>query len=533
MALTPALVCRSLLALQGLSLDEYAPESNDEIGYYLQTNAFVHKGLAGGYFTLAEKPAPAGFSHFGVHGPLFPVLYGVVGKALGWHLYSGPLFNCGFLTLSIAIFCLVLRPSAAQALFGALFLASYWPLYLSLISNLQDAIHYTFAVLFAAAFAALLAPRPCVRSPIFHLAFWLLLIYASLMRISWAMMVFPYLLLCRPVTSASDLCRRLALGIVIVLALLYTFRWLCAPYPGDAGAFLMNKIAAFEPASVAYFLRHAWHNVKCLITGTVTDQPCWPGMLVFYQALALGIIVAAWAVLRSSASRISPLERRRPAAGTEAFWHRLEPLPLREGLFQIYNIWALTVAMIFLYYVDRGGAWRMFSSHFLLATLLLLVSISRSFRRLVLLTTAVNLACALPCLESIEGFNLTRFGYVEDVRGFARAIEGLIVYEDGGDPWCNTILADRYPPCFAGLPPGIGVTVFLKTKDFPRWPKSKYLLMSAGLQKLVPGRPREVFLFPRGYFFPPGMERAVLMHNPVAHCPGKAASGPPAPTTDN
>src|SRR5262249_40321423 len=108
MAIAPGLVCRALLALQGLSLDEYAPETNDEIGYYLQTKAFVHKSLTGGYFTLCEKPAPATFSHFGVHGPLFPILYGLVGKTFGWELYSGPLFNCGFLTVAIAIFCLVL-----------------------------------------------------------------------------------------------------------------------------------------------------------------------------------------------------------------------------------------------------------------------------------------------------------------------------------------------------------------------------------------------------------------------------------------
>jgi len=100
------------------------------------------------------------------------------------------------------------------------------------------------------------------------------------------------------------------------------------------------------------------------------------------------------------------------------------------------------------------------------------------------------------------------------IRGFVRAIGGLIVYEDGADPWCNTLLADRYPPCFAGLPPGIGVSVYLNTKDFPRWPKSKYLLMSASLQKLVPGRPTEGFLFPRGYYFPPGMARAILTESP-------------------
>jgi hypothetical protein len=499
MALTPALACRALLAIQGLSLGDYAPATNDEVGYYLQTNAFVHKGLAGGYFTLNEKSAPLRFSHFGVHGPLFPMLYGLLGKAVGWNLYSGPLFNCGLLTASIAIFCLVVRPSALQALLGAVFLASYWPLYLSLISNSQDAIHFSVAVLFAAAFAALLARRPCIRSPIFHLAFWLLLTYSSLMRISWAMMVFPYMLLYRPVSSPGDLCRRLGVGVVVILALLYTFRCLCAPYPGDDTAFLMNKIVGLEAASVHYVLRHAWHNFICLLTGAITELPCWPGMLVFYQSLALGAIVAAWTAMG-------------------AFWRRIPKLPLREGLFHNYNIWALTIAMVFLYYVNRDGAWRMFSSHFLLAALLILVSVTAPFRRLAFIATAFNLACALPCLETVEGFNLLRFGHVEDVRGFARAIEGLIVYEDGADGWCNTVLADRYPPCFAGLPPGIGVSVYLNTRDFPRWPKSKYLLMSAHLQKLVPARPRQVYLFPRGRFFPPGMAPGILMENPVAHC---------------
>src|SRR5262249_53520984 len=158
--------------------------------------------------------------------------------------------------------------------------------------------------------------------------------------------------------------------------------------------------------------------------------------------------------------------------------------------------------------------------HFLLAILMILVSVTPPFRRLAFLFMALNLVCALPCLQSVQEFISTRFGhgYVEDVHGFARAVEGVIVYEDGADPWCNTVLADRYPPCFAGLPPGIGVSVYLNAKDFPRWPKSKYLLMSERLEKLVPRRPKEVFLFPRGRLFPPGMAPAILMENPVAHC---------------
>jgi hypothetical protein len=500
MVLTPALMCLAIMVLQGVSLAEYAPGTNDEVGYYLQTNAFVHKGLNGGYFTISEKPAPARFSHFGVHGPLFPILYGLVGKAIGWQLYSGPLFNVGFLTLSLAIFCLVVKPTTFQALFGAIFLATYWPLYLSLISNWQDPIHFSAAVLYASAFVSLLSQRPLVQTKVFRAAFWLLLIYSSLMRISWAMMALPYLLLDRPMSSWKDV-RRLAIGVAVVLALLYTFRWLCAPYLGDDTAFLMNKIIALETAPIGYLLGHAWHNVRCLLLGEIVNYPCLPGMLVFYGALALGAVM----IVLTVRAAFYPLRQRQ--------------IPIRppEGLFHCYNVWGLTAAMIFLYYVDRDGGWRMFSSHFLLAALMIIVSATPRLSWLIIIATAINLACALPCLENVFKFNVSRFGDVQNVHDFANCIKGLIAYEDGADPWCNTVLADRYPPCFAGLPPGIGVSVYLRAKEFPHWPKSRYLLIKPNGEVVLPVPPKAVFRFPRGRFFGLGAARAGLVINPLSH----------------
>jgi hypothetical protein len=524
MASIPILVSISALAAQRLSLADYAPSSNDEVGYYLQTNAFVHKGFDGGYFTICEKPAPARFSHFGVHGPLFPMLYGLVGKVVGWHLYSGPLFNGGFLTVALIAFCLVVRPTVFQALLGALFLATFWPLYLSLVSNSQDPIHAAAAILFGTCFAALLQRRPVTRTRLFRAGFWLLLLYTSLMRISWAMMLFPYLLLQRPAASTKEVCLALIKGIVGVLGLLYVFRWLCAPYPGDENAFLMNKIIGLESGSGWQALSHAWHNVKCLVLGDIAEFASLPATLVFYESLAFGAIMALLAVRARWArwhgqeavppqlQETVPQQLAVPQSGVRGGGTFL-CVPLEEALFHNYNIWALTLAMILLYYVDRNGAWRMFTSHFLMAALMVIVSGTRRLWVLAVAAASANLVCAIPCLDNVAQVQANRVGHIQESRAFARDIDGLIVYEDGANPWRNTVLTDRYPLCLAGLPPGIGVSICFRSVDFPASPKSKYLLVDAAGVPLLP-RGKLLRTFPRGSFFGPDSVW-VLLENPL------------------
>jgi hypothetical protein len=50
MTITPALGALGLMTVLGASLADFAPASSDEVGYYLQINAFVHHGFSGGYY---------------------------------------------------------------------------------------------------------------------------------------------------------------------------------------------------------------------------------------------------------------------------------------------------------------------------------------------------------------------------------------------------------------------------------------------------------------------------------------------------
>jgi hypothetical protein len=499
----PVLVFIALLKLHRLSLADYAPYSSDEVGYYMQIKAFVHKGLSGGYFTIAEQPAAASFSHFGVHGPFFAVLYGLAGKVVGWQLRSGPLFNVAFLTAALAIFCLVTRPTLVQSLLVAVFLLTYSPLPLTLISNLQDPIHLAAAVLFAACFAVLLQKRPLARSRGFRAAFWVLLVYTSLMRISWSMMLFPYLLLQKPQGGPRHVVRRIVLAAAGVLLLLCAFRWICAPYPGDESAFLMNKIIGLEAHSVRYVINHARRNLSCLMSGTLELRaPFLPGTLVVYEALVFGAVLTVLIGLGC-------WDRQ----GGHGFRKHLP-----QALFQSYNIWALTLAMIFLYYVDRHGAFRMFSSQLLLGVLVVIVSGTPRLYWIPIAMIAVNSAFVIPSRPFIADANVGRFGRVQEVRGFARATKNLIVYEDGADPWCNTILTDKLSWSFAGLPPGIGVSFYLNANEFPERAKSKYFLIDVSQRAKVKIRTRPLGQLTVHPWFVPYQVDMVLLQNLTAPC---------------
>jgi hypothetical protein len=114
---------------------------------------------------------------------------------------------------------------------------------------------------------------------------------------------------------------------------------------------------------------------------------------------------------------------------------------------------------------------------------------------------------------------------VDEIDNFAKAVAGLIVYEDGQNAWCNTILTDRYPRCYAGLPAGIGVSIYFRLDQFPTQPRSKYLLISTAQLRLLQGPAQAIQAFPdlggRVNEFA-SSSPAVLAINPLAECGRRA-----------
>ena len=85
-ALLPSLLTLGFAAVlwRGVPGD-FTPLWSDEVLYWNEAAAFLRAGFHAGYITVAEVAAPAAFSHFGPHGVGYAMLYGLVGRLIGWH----------------------------------------------------------------------------------------------------------------------------------------------------------------------------------------------------------------------------------------------------------------------------------------------------------------------------------------------------------------------------------------------------------------------------------------------------------------
>ncbi len=445
------------------SLTEFTPSiPNDQVGYFLMSQAFDRCGFNGGYFTLGEQPAPASFSHMGVHGPLFPVLYGSLGRCFGLSYRSGLFFNVGLLSLAIALYCALARPSPRLVLVLALFFLTYWPYYAFVYSWMQDTLHLALAVVFAGIFSTLLAHAPLSRTLWFRVAAVVFVCAAALLRISWALTLPPLFLLFLERYTWKSVTLALAASAGGILGLMATFRWLCAPYPNVPTAFLMNKLLTLDVAPHV-FLSHVWANLQ--------------EFRHFYRALEKTVGYEHLGLL-GLFSVLSGLVL------TMRFWPSKWAAPLRrwgvtdrpaDTFFCCYNQLVITVATVATYFVGNGGAMRLFATYVPLTLLVALASGKRIYRYLLVAVIGFNLLVSTRCLRQVNEITRDSFSYAARTAAFQDAIRDKIVFTPGANAWDNTLLSDRLPGEFAGLPPGIGVSYIISLESLAK-PKSRYIL---------------------------------------------------------
>jgi hypothetical protein len=454
-----------VLAYLGYSCHNYAPEfPNDEVGYYLQARAFATHGFDSGYFGVMEERAPASFSQMGVHGPVFPVLYGGLGRVFGLSCCTAFVFNVAAVTAALAIYLFLARPTNGQALLIPLFFLSFWPYYEHVYSWLQESLHYAIAIVLAGVFAALIAGSPLARKPAFRWAVYLFLGAASLLRISWALMFVPLLVLYHYRRgSVASLVRALLASGATILALMIVYRWLCAPYRAIKDAFLMNKALTLD-VDLRTLGAHVRHNlsdvVDTLWTGdAVSRTTVWEHWLILAAVLAAAAVVAL---------------RRRVSAGRGS-----TPAPPRSHAFLwiiAYNVGVITVATILTYAIGNGGAPRIFSVHLLLTLMLALAAPGWFARGLVLSILLINLAVGAAALDHLHEHYAYSFSNRPRAVAFHDRVQDVLVYEPGANGWANTVLTDRLPGAFAGMPEGIGCEYYISDTFLARQPKSRYIV---------------------------------------------------------
>ena len=214
-----------------LSLNDFRASSyfNDEIDYWHMAKTFKEVGFKGGYYTLNEMPASIKFIHFGPHGPMYPIIYGFIGKAIHWEQYTPVLINIGLISISLVVFIYITKINNRRLGILVVLLSTFWPMLLYIPSNTQQSLHQSFAILFAGLFYKLLSSNKPSRRLIFVL--FGLIFFASLVHFSWAILFFPFFFIRIKFFSLGTVLSAIIKSTALVFVFFIMFQFMAAKYP--------------------------------------------------------------------------------------------------------------------------------------------------------------------------------------------------------------------------------------------------------------------------------------------------------------
>ncbi|MBC6936157.1 MAG: hypothetical protein DWB42_09985 [Chloroflexi bacterium] len=453
--LVPAAVSLLLPALlMGSRLDAYTPAWSDEIVYWHSALTFSQVGFDGGYYTHAEQPAPAAFSHFDTHGPWFSMLLGGIARLAGWYPQSVPFLNLLLLTAALALFVWFTRPDARQLLFTGLLMLVFWPVLLYAPSSMQEGLHQAAAVALAGLFFIRLTQGENTPRRVL-LAAAALIALVALLRLTWALLFLPLLAYG---SGRARQVRLLLAGAGFVAAFLL-FQWLGAPYPYNFTTRLLPILAASPAEGLSIWLRQFVGNLRRLTLGEPLE------IALRFQVF---LLVAALLIGRASASRALVRARRWLFGGSR--------LPAGEAGFHLVNLGLLLTLNLALYDIFAWRDYRVLAPHLLLSALLLIAFRRLRLAGLLIATGALLLPAFLATYRDLHRahFNADR----AEIAAFASTLEAHVRYQPGApNAWCNTILTDDLPPLLLGIPPGVGFSVDSTMALVGLPPRSRYLLL--------------------------------------------------------
>ena len=377
------------------------PYVTDEVAFWNQIAVFEAAGLDGGYITVDEQPSRASWSHFGPHGPVFPVVFGLLARLAGWHPWSGPLFGVALLMGAIVMWGMAASPRAWPSL---LFWATFWPVMIAMPNTLQESLHFVLGCVLATAIhLTLVAPVRWWSATTVALVAVLLL--ASLIRPVWGLLAIPLGAVVASIRGIRPAVGAL-LGALLTVATFVAFMYVSAPYPGAPGNVVFRLVR--EPVSTAYVLltRTAVENLAYFLSWNAP----WLELIARYELLGLGIVSCVLA-LRSS----SQAQRWRLAF-----------------------VAALSAAIVFAAVLGLGinGSWQQYRTLTPVLLLLWLVA-GVAHPSLLLIATGVRRLAAPVALSTFIEFQQPRFEQdrIPDITAFASATRGKVCYDGQLPPW--------------------------------------------------------------------------------------------------
>ena len=469
--LVPALSLTGMASVYlGQRLADFHPVETDAVMYWHQIKTFVAVGFSGGYYTVGEEPAAASFTHFYAWGPWYIALYGLIGKVVGWNLWSPMLFDVAAVTLALLGAVLLIRPNSRQLVLTLLVLLTYWPLHLFLPLAMQEPFHYAVAIMLAGIFYRLLALEGKVPHWLLGAAL-VVILGAALVRPTWALLLLPLATII--VEKRSHGCATggswvrqvvrywplLVAGAVVAVIFLLS-RYVAAPYPQpvmfDVQLLLSSPVDSLPrlfAATIEQGMTFLWPDIV---------NPLWT--LLRYQAL--GIVL--WMTVLTFRHRGNQAPQGAPVRPA---WRRAERLT------HFLNLSLIVLLVLMLWSVRLSMDYRVVAPHLLLS-LLLLCACGRAW--VVAVVVLAGLLVTPSFLTAYKVLAPQQFAE-EQVRidAFAAQTAGTLVYRAQGDPWCNTILLPErsaFLPEALAIPAGMGLSFYFDNTS-PSELKSRYVMV--------------------------------------------------------
>jgi len=432
---------------QTLSLAQAAPLWSDEIFYWHQAQTFAVAGLEGGYYTVNEQPAAAGWSRFYAWGAFVPIAQGLWARLVGDGLGVIVGLHLGVLALASLSCAWAWKERAPWGM--ALLLAVFWPLIFALPTSQQEAFHAAVALALGGVLLRLLdgtATRPLLA---LGLAW---LVIGSLSRPTWGVLLLPLMFLSGPRGLARLMGATLA-ALLFSLAAFALVDGTAAYYP----TYRSVQMAVYEGGPLEKLLRYGLHSLELFIT---TGPPL--------SLLVRGLVVGLGALgLLSAAAAL----RRRAAP-----W---------EGLLHAYNLLGLLGLLLFVHQTIDSHDVRVLAPHLLLS----LVVLAGLRLRWGVLACCIMLLALPWAWQDARWLAFNTDGRSAAAQAAWRApLQAALAYDESrrAEPWCNTLTTSFFylydlehgPGLLLAVPPGLGISYLFPDGPAPERLAARYLMLT-------------------------------------------------------
>lgn len=439
------------------SINHFAPAWSDEVYYWHQSATFADVGLNNGYYTVSENQARLDGARYYVWGPFTPALYGLLARITGLHhsWLSVLVINAALLSVAIAVYIAIVRPTIGRLLLLGLLVATFIPTIILWPTAMQQVMQQAWAFLIAAGFYVVFNQRQSSATTVQRhgvtLALAVFIMLVSLTRPTWLLFLPALALLhLRQYTVKRILLALFLSGVaMVIVAAIYQFS--APPYPHFRSDF-MRLLGESIPAAFAALFDYVRENIDHLFVG---------GPIYLLQRVQI-VVILLWGGVVWWRSRRNPDKRL-------SFVY----------LFILYHLLAAYVATIALHEVIHVRDYRVLAPHLLL-TLALLLALKRDW--LVIIITGsmiVFLPHALTEYATYSNFNLDiQMEYVD----WNEQVDAIATYDpDAPDAWCNSVLHSPIyftrPGLLLSFDAGLGLSWLYHWTALSQ-PKARYLLLT-------------------------------------------------------